>query len=676
MEVLVYLAKRAGEVVSVDELIDAVWDGRVVGDGAVYQAINQLRHALGDHQDDVRFIQTIPKRGYRLVAPVTTLEPAPNKYVAEGARGPLRGRMFGIAIAALLILAIVVVVQNVPDGPTSPSVEDRRSIAVLPFANQSAAEENVEFFADGIHGDLLTQLAKISSLKVISRTSVMEYRDTQKNMREIGRELGVGTILEGGVQRAGDMVRINVQLIDTETDEQLWAETYDRALTAENIFAIQSEMAISIAEALQATLSPQVVARLSEVPTQNLLAYNFYLNGNDYMRGTDNLTAFSLAAQQYQRAVDEDPEFALAWAGLSRAHSGVYFFRVDPTESRRALARDAVERAFQLAPDLPEAHLAMGFYHYHGYLDYERALQEVAIAEAGMPGDPQIFLARAFIYRRMGQIEQSVASMDRALELDPRNIEQLLTQAGSYTRLRDYDGAQLYVERAREFAPDSADAFVGEAMLPLYRDGDVTLYRALAENPPVDLGLFRHRAGWTAAIFDRDYKQALRYLDDWQVEVDVGGPGTGRVYVPIASYYGTTYRLAGQPELAMDHFEAARVYLEGVLERDPGDPFAHLALAEAMVGLGENESAIRMAYQAMELLPRDREATLGPILQLEAAGRVFVPVGEYDAAIENLEDYLANPGAWSIEALLPDPRLDPIRDDPRFEALVAKYRRQ
>ena len=249
----------------------------------------------------------------------------------------------------------------------------------------------------------MTQLAKISGLKVISSSSVMEYRDTQKGMREIGRELGVATVLLGRVQQADDAVKINVQLIDAETDAHLWADAYDSTATASNIFAIQTEMATSIADALQVMLLPEELARLNEVPTESTRAYSFYQIGNDYLRGTDNYTVYSDAAEMYERAVEEDPDFALAWAGLSRAYSGMYFFWIDPTERRRGLARDAVERAFKLAPDLPEAHLAMGYYYYHGFRDYATALQQWALAERGMPGDSRLYLARAYAYRRMGE---------------------------------------------------------------------------------------------------------------------------------------------------------------------------------------------------------------------------------------------------------------------------------
>jgi len=596
------------------------------------------------------------------------------------------GRKLDFVIIGLLLVVVVFQIldnyalvgttEQLAESESEQSAEavvaPNRSIAVLPFENLSPDPENA-FFADGIHDDLLTQLAKISSLKVISRTSVLEYRNSPKNMRQIGEELGVATILEGGVRRAGNTIRFNAQLIDAETDEHLWAESYDRELTAKNIFAIQREMATSIAEALQATLSPEETARLAEVPTQNLKAYNFYLSGNDYIRRTDNLTAYSLAAQQYQHAVEEDPDFALAWAALARAHSGVYLFRVDPSESRREAARQAIERAFMLEATLPEAHLAMGFYQYHVFRDYQAALKEFAIAEAGMPGNSTVFLGQAYIYRRLGEFEHSAATMDRAIELDPRNLEQLWIQSFNYSALRNYAKADRYLDRALEIAPDTVFAYVAKVQIPLLRDGDVTLAKAAAANPPLNLGDSRQWLGWMAAIYERDYEAALAYLDEWEIDVF---RGPGNYHTPIACFYGVTYRLVGQPDRAKDQFRIARMQVEEALATDPEDPLLLIALGEALAGLGEREAAIDAARQAMTLLPTSRDALSGSQNQLEAILRVLVPAGDLDSAIEQLDAFLAAPGYWSIEGLLPDPRLDPLRDDPRFVSLVEKYKRR
>ncbi len=533
------------------------------------------------------------------------------------------------------------------------------SIAVLPFENLSPDPDNA-YFAAGIHDDLLTQLAKIGSLKVISRTSVLVYRDSPKNMREIGRELGVATILEGGVRRAGDTVRINVQLIDAQTDKHLWAETYDRQLTAQNVFAIQSEMATSIAGALQATLSPQEVARLNEVPTQSTRAYDFYLIGNDYFRRPDDPTSLPLALQMYERAGEEDPEFAPAFAAVSHAHSRFYWIGLDRTDSRLELAAEALQRAFDLAPDLPEAHLAAGEYYYRGFRDYDRALEEYLIAERGMPGSAELAVARAEIYRRLGQWDQALANWEQAIDLDPRNPLLFFQHAYTSVAFRDYAQAELYVNRTLEIGPDAPNAASLKANIPLYRDGD---------HPTLLIeGRFW---SWLAAIYKRDYGAELEYLDQWEIEIHSGG----FFYIPKASLYGVTYQLAGQPELAEPHFQAARTQVEEALAANAEDPRLYIALGEVLAGLGERESAVRAARQAIALQPTSIDAIDGPNIQLDGIIRVFMPAGDYDAAIEELDAYLAAPGMWSIEGLLPDPRLDPIRDDPRFQALVEKYKR-
>lgn len=663
MEVLAHLATRPGEVVSAEELIEAVWRGRAVGDGAVYKTIHLLRDALGDDRGDVRYIQTIPKRGYRLLAPVTILEPESG---AEVAVAVAIGKRLRLSIAGVLVstLAVGFLIFD-PFGP-----DPNRSVAVLPFKSLSTSADDAIFSA-GIHSDVLAHLAKISALRVISRTSVMEYEDSLKSLRQIGDELGVSTILEGTVQRSGDFVRINVQLVNVETDENLWTEVYDRELTTQNIFAIQSEMATSISAALQATLSPEEVARLYEVPTESTRAWNYYLSGNDYLRSDDEEAHVPLAVELFGRAVEVDPQFALAWAGLARGHTGAYFFGFDETESRRELAREAVDRALDLAPALPEAHLALGYYYGQVLRDYERALQEYAIAALGMPGSSELYLLRAFSHRRLGEWEQAIANFERAVELDPRNNEQRTELARTYYLRRNYTQAEINFDRALEIKPDDVQAYAHKVQLSLWRDGDVTSIKAAVEDPPMELGDLRERLGWIAAVYERDYETALSYLNDGEVDIYMGN----HQYIPNESYLGVTYQLAGYPELAEPHFQVVRELLEEAFEANSDDDRLHITLAEALVGLGESEEAIRLAHRAIELSPASTDVIAGGEVQIDAIIRVLAPAGAAAAAIEELDAYLSTPGPWSIEGLLPDPRFDPIRDDPRFEALVEKYKR-
>lgn len=572
--------------------------------------------------------------------------------------------------AAVIVLAVddFVLVDNATEagGP-------RNSIAVLPFSNESAAEENAEFFANGIHDEVLTQLSRIRALKVISRTSVMEYRDTTKNLREIGAELGVATILEGRVQRAGDRLRINVQLIDTASDEHLWADIYDRQLTAEDIFAIQTEMAIAIADALKATLTPTEVARLNERPTQSTRAYDFYLSGLQYLQDSDRLTRTPLAILQFERAIAEDPAFALAYARLSQAHSVMYFYGYDRMELRLASVLETVQQAIALNPDLPEAHLAMAYYYYRGTKNWDEALKELAIAERGMPNDPEIGWLRALTLRRAGQWQASLDEMAGIVELDPGNLEQLLTSAAqTHMALRDYAEAERAINRVLEIRPDWVGALTLRLRLEVCRDGDVSRSRAYADdpaNPDPDKYLW----GWLAAVYERDTELALRYLDNWEGDVD---QYAGRVYKPRSLYYGQTYALAGQPELALQHFRMAQTLLDAALQADPGDYRVYAALAAALAGLGDREGSIHAAGQAVTLMSPAVDALDGQHLQARLIVEVYAAMEDADRLVQALDDYLGQPGQWSIEGMLPDPRLDFVRDDPRFQALIEKYGRQ
>jgi len=575
------------------------------------------------------------------------------------------GRKLDFAIIGLLVVAVgFLVVANyvVEDVPSS----FERSIAVLPFSNESEAEENAGFFANGVHDELLTQLAKIGSIKTISRTSVMEYRGSRKSMPEIGRELGVATLVEGRVRRAGDMVRVNVQLIDAETDEHLWADVYDREMTAENLFAMQREMATAIAGALQVTLTPEEATRLSEVPTTSTAAYEYFLSGNDYLRrDQDERVDFPLAVQLYESALEEDREFALAWAGLARAHALTYFMGVDQTESRREQARAAAERALELAPDLPRAHLAMGYYYYHGLGDYASALEEWAIAEQGMPGDAELYEARGYLYRRMGEMELAAANLNRAIELNPRRLDLLTTQEILYESLREYSRADQVLDRMLAIAPDNIWE-PRRLTVRLFR-GDITSVEVAREivatktrNPSLWL--------WLPALYERDYVAALELLGDWEEDARDGRAE----YRPKATYFAITYQLAGMPDRAIPHLQSARTMIEQKMEVGSDDPRLLIALGEVLALLGEAGEATDLARQAMELAI---DGANRPTFHMNAI-MIFLAVGDYVSAIEELSAYLSAPGQWSIEGLLRDPRLDPIRDDPSFQVLVDQYRRQ
>ena len=410
MDLLVYLVNRAGEVVTTHEVMAQVWRGRVVEDSAVYKRINQLRKALGDDSRAPTFIETIPKRGYRLIAPVESGLPE-NPTVAKGqGAGSLKLAAGLLGIALVAIASIYYAMREDAAQSVDPPVArgagrpDLPSIAALPLANIGPNEEHAAFFADGLHAELLTQLSKITSLRVIAATSVIEYAERQTSVSEVAQELGVSAVLKGTVQRVAQDLRVNVQLISHD-NEQLWAERYDRRLTAKNLFDIQSEIATSIAAILHANVNAVELAQLQDLPTQSTQAYNFYLKGVGYALRPEVWANIPLARQQLELAVEKDPEFALAWAWLARVYVNMHRMQdiLEPSDAWADMALAATRRALALDPDLPQAHIAMAAYHLNVSFDVQEALREATIAAAGMPGDSLPIVLRGQVHRRLQQ---------------------------------------------------------------------------------------------------------------------------------------------------------------------------------------------------------------------------------------------------------------------------------
>src|SRR5437879_1259710 len=356
-----------------------------------------------------------------------------------------------------IVLVATGVIVSVAAGffllPRAAARKIDKSIAVLPFQNLSDENENA-YFADGIQDDILTNLSKISDLKVISRTSVMLYRGSGiRNARDIGKALGVATLLEGSVRRIGNRVRVNVQLINANNDEHIWAEDYDRDLT--DVFAIQTDLARRIVSALQAKLSPNEKARLDRRPTQNPDAYLLFVQAHDYASQREMFLDTSLKAEPlFEQAIKLDPNFALAFAGLSMVESWLYHSS-DPVPARREKARTAANEALRLQPDLPEGHLALGFSYYYGDRDYVRALAEFEIAKRGLPNEAQAYMAIGAIQRRQGRWVESTANLEKAAELDPKDPEILLNLAFSYMDTRNFEAADKIFDRGIEAAPES-----------------------------------------------------------------------------------------------------------------------------------------------------------------------------------------------------------------------------
>jgi Predicted integral membrane protein len=540
-----------------------------------------------------------------------------------------------------------------------------KSIAVLPFDNLSEEKENA-YFADGIQDDLLTNLSKIGDLKVISRRSVMEYRGQAQNIREIAKALGVAAVVEGSVRRIGNHVRVNVQLINGAADQHIWAEDYDRDLT--DVFAIQSDLAQKIAAELQAKLSPKEKAQVTRKPTENSDAYLAYLQANEQFNRPDRFNENSLKAEQlYEQATRLDPNFALAFAALSNAESWLYHSS-DPTPARREKARVAAEEALRLQPDLPEGHLALGNCFYYGQLDYPRALAEYDMAQRGLPNSAEVLISIAAIERRQGKWEQSTKTFEKAESLNPKDVTLLQNLAVNYQALKNFEAAEKTLDRGIQLDPKAFGLRGLRAQLAIYAKGDVAFCQKQIEKVPpgVDPGGVITLSRVYLLGLQRRFPEVLAVLNQTnQQSFDIGGPTSKAFWEAIS------YSYMHEPDKAREAFERARAIAERAVQESPDDASRHAQLGAALAGLGRKEEAIREGRRAAELLPETKDAFDGPAITI-ALAQIYTWTGEKDQAIQLLEHSLSTPAGISIPLLKLDPVWDPLRGDPRFEALLSR----
>lgn len=543
-----------------------------------------------------------------------------------------------------------------------------KSIAVLPFQNLSDEKENA-YFADGIQDDILTNLSKIGDLKVISRTSVMSYRDGARNAREIGKALSVGTLLEGSVRRLGNRVRVNVQLINANNDEHIWAEDYDRDLT--DVFAIQTDLAQKIASALQAKLSPNEKARLDRPPTQNPDAYLLFLQAHDYATRMDIFhQTSSKAVPLFEQAIKLDPNFALAFAGLSMAESWLYHSS-DPVPARREKARLNALEALRLQPDLPEGHLALGFSYYYGDRDYERALAEFEIAKRDLPNEAQAYLAIGAIQRRQGKWTESTANLEKAAALDPKNANILFNLASNYMALRNFEAVDKIAGRTVAIAPHSFETLALKGYLALAWKGDLMVAEKEFSSIPAETdpnGLMTWARFWIFTL-QRRFPEALAVVEKFHGETlitDTTAPS------PKAFLEGTVHLFQGDKPTSQLEFEQARVVSEKLLREAPEDPARHAQHGLILAALGRKQEAIAEGKRAVELLPESQDAFDGPRCTA-ALAQIYAWTGESDEAFGLLDHLLGIPNGLAISTLKLDPAWDPLRKDPRFQALIDIY---
>ncbi len=540
-----------------------------------------------------------------------------------------------------------------------------KSIAVLPFENLSDEKANA-YFADGIQDDVLTNLSKIGDLKVISRTSVMPYRGKTSNVREIGKALGVATVLEGSVRRIGNRVRVNVQLINADTDEHLWAEDYDRDLT--DVFAIQTDLAQKIVRELQAKLSPTEKAQIERKPTENSEAYFAFLQAHDLSTRPDKLRpAIERAEQLYEQATRLDPNFARAFAGLAWVHDWMYH-SYDPTPARREKASAAAETAIRLQPDLPEAHLALGFYYYYCERNYEKALDEFAIAKRSLPNSADVYMAIASIERRQGKWTESTANFEKAASLSPKDAFVLVNLGDNYRANKNFEVADKIFDRAIEAAPSSLVARGEKGKLAMDLKGDFSeIERQLTQmagwdDPEKLVTLGRAKI----LMLQRKFAEAFAVLN--QVPQEVIRDGTAPV--PKASLQGMLYLFQGDKAKAQAAFRRALPVVEQSLRESPNEAGRHIQLGFILTGLNRKEEAIAEGKRAVELTPESADAFDGPQVTASLA-QIYAWVGEKDQALRLVDRSLQTPNGVTVAMLKLDPMWDPLGTDPRFQNLVA-----
>src|SRR6266496_1132008 len=574
----------------------------------------------------------------------------------------------------VVMLATAGVIMSAAVGffvlPRASAHKVDKSVAVLPFQNLSDDPQNA-FFADGIQDDVLTSLSKIGDLRVISRTSVMQYRDKPTNVREIGKALGVSNILEGSVRRSGNKVRVNVQLIDANSDEHIWANDYDRDVT--DVFAIQSDLAQKIAEALQAKLSPGEKSQMERKPTENAEAYLAFVQAHNLSCAFEDLEKLKQSEQLYARAIELDPNFALAIARYSQLESW-FLHDIDRTPERREKARTLAEKAWQLQPDLPEAHLALGFVYYYGDNNYDAALREFEIAQRGLPNESEVYLAIGAIQRRQGKWAESTTNLEKAVSLNPKDIWPLQQLAFNYQMLRDFTKANQTIDRALALDPKALGPWEVKSKLAIVEKGDFSVaekaFEAVKSVPMSNEQKLKVAGDRTnVLLLERKYQEGLQQaesLPDDMLASFSKGPGT--------KYYLVGFARKALHDEAGGHaaFLKSKSLIEAQLKESPDAADMHVQLAKVLAYLGDKDAALAEARRASELLPESKDAFGGPEIAAGVA-EVHAILGDNGRAIEILDGLLSRPSPVTVQGLKVNPIWDPLRNDPRFQALLNKY---
>jgi serine/threonine protein kinase/tetratricopeptide (TPR) repeat protein len=574
--------------------------------------------------------------------------------------------------AALVVIAAAIVLIVIRPWHTETTLDepDKIMLAVLPFENLGDPED--EYFADGMTDEIIAKLATINALGVTSRTSAMHYKGTNKSLRDIGKELGVDYILEGTIRwdKTGDSSRVRIipQLVRVHDDVHVWADKYDHIIT--DIFAIQSDISKRVVEALDITLVAGEQVPLDAKPTNNIEAYGLYLRGMEYLSRSWDKDDYEIAQEMFSRAIALDSTFAAAYANLSRAHTIQYWY-FDVSKERLAKARQAVEKALRLDPDNAMAHLAMAQYHYHGERKYDQALAELETASRLAPSNAEVYEFQGYVKRRQGKFTEAIDHLLKAIRLNPRSQRSFMNLAGTYLRMRDCQKAEDAYDRAVWIFPEGADPYIGKAWIQYGCYGDIQEARRLLESATrVD---DRPRLAFEITEYDiyaREFQVGLDRLIGMTVPTSVD---SAMLYERI----GYLYFLKGERDLSAVYYDSARLVLEGREWFGPGVQtsirLSRLGIVDAR--LGRKSEAIQYAKLAVERHPVSLDAYSGTQRRLDLA-HVYIIVGEHDLALDELTYLMSVHSGLTVPQLRIDPLYDPLRENPRFQALIEKYEKE
>jgi len=617
-----------------------------------FQSARDLAHDL---------IATLPDTGPAKPAAITAPKP--------------KRRLVRLALAgvAVLVAAGVLVLKLKPAGPSARATGPPK-IVVLPFENLGSQED--AYFAAGMTEEITSRLANVQGLGVISRTSAAEYTRRGKTVKEIGSELSVDYVLEGSVrwehsQGHESRVRITPQLIRVADDTHVWADRYDRVIA--DVFAMQSEVAENAVKAMGVALLPREQTALKGISTRDLEAYDLYLRGREFARSVQVRPNIEGALRMYQSAVDRDPRFAQALAGLAGSHLMMYWLRYDRSPDRVAKAKQAAERAVELRPDLAETHVALGEYFYQGLLDYPRALSELSAALKIQPNNSYALYVMSSVHRRQGQWAQAAKEADRTLELDPKNVQAVLNAGGTYVLARRYADADRALGLAITLSPQYEDRYSAKASLQVTWRGDAEKARAIVEEAGRVAGLrcdtgHLEWLGCMLAMIRRDYPEAMRHAEAGMAPIR----DCQWRYTPVSLLRAQVQLLARQGDLGRRSFEEARLELERKVAGDSNDSRFHSSLGIAYAGVGRPEQAVREATLGCELIPASKDAWRA-LYRLEDLAVVYTMVGRRSEAITALDQLLAGSGEFTVNWLRLEPRWASLRSDPRFQALLTKH---